>query len=103
MRRARRGRKTPRWRRPSRAALGWASALAGAAALQVWVQLQTTELGYEIGLVRQLMRRAASERGELEAELAAVTSPRALDRAAARLGLRPPAEGQVVGLAGGER
>lgn len=72
-------------------------ALAAAGALQVWLHLQTTELGYEIGLIRHVTRRLVGERGELEAELAALTSPRALDAAArTRLGLRPPQQGQVV-------
>lgn len=88
-----------RWSRPPRRALVWAGAIAGAAVVQVWLQIQATRLGYEIGIVRSLVGRAASERAELEAELAAVTSPRALDgEARVRLGLRPPAEGQVIGL-----
>ena len=95
----RRRAKRLQWRRPSRRTLALAAAVAGAALLQVWVQLQVTQLGYEIGLIRGLARRATGERAALSAELAAVTSPRSLDHEARlRLGLRPPAEGQVIGL-----
>ena len=91
-------RKTRRLRRPSPRAVGWVAALAVAAALQVWLHLKTTELGYELGIIRKVEHRLIGERGELEAELAALTSPQALDAAArTRLGLRPPQHGQVVG------
>jgi cell division protein FtsB len=92
-------RRTLRLPRPARSTLGWMGAVAAAAALQVWVQLQATELGYQIGLLRGVLQQLADEKAELEAELAGLTSPRALDVAArTRLGLRPPEPGQVVGV-----
>ena len=92
-------RKTRRLRRPSPRAVGWIGVLAVVAAVEVWLHLKTTELGYELGLIRQVSLRLVGERGELEAELATLTSPRALDMVArTRFGLRPPQQGQVMGL-----
>lgn len=88
-----------RFRWPQRAALGWIVALAAAAALQVWLRLQITQLGYELGTICKAAQRLGAEKAELEAELAAVTSPRALDLAArTRLRMRPAESGEIVGL-----
>ena len=85
--------------RPSRAVVAWVAALTVAGALEVWLHLQTTELGYQLSALHKLIDRLGAERGELEVELATLTSPRSLDGAAkARLGLRPPREGQIVGI-----
>jgi hypothetical protein len=85
--------------RPSRVVVAWVAALTVAGALEVWLHLQTTELGYELSALHRLIDRLGAERGELEVELATVTSPRALDGVAkARLRLRPPRDGQIVGL-----
>jgi hypothetical protein len=65
----------------------------------VWLHLQATEVGYQLSALHRIVDRLSSERGDLEAELATLTSPRALDVAAkTRLGLRTPLEGQIVGL-----
>jgi hypothetical protein len=90
-----------RWKvvRPSRIAVAWVATLTAAGALEVWLHLQTTEIGYELSMLHRMVGRLSSERNDLEAELATVTSPQALDLAAkTRLGLRPPVEGQVVGI-----
>jgi cell division protein FtsB len=85
--------------RPSRAFVLWVSAFAVAGALQVWSQLQTTQLGYELSALHHVLDRLVQEKGELEVELATVTSPGALDAAArSRLGMRAPREGQIVGM-----
>lgn len=79
--------------------LAWALALVVAAALNVWLQLQTKSLGYEIAAARRLVAELADENRRLSAELATVTSMASLDRAAReRLGLRSPEEGQLVGM-----
>lgn len=93
--------KARRWSigRPSRVAVAWVAALTAAGALEVWLHLQTTEVGYELSALHRMVGRLSNERNDLEAELATRTSPHALDVAArTRLGLRPPAEGQVVGV-----
>ncbi|MBI2962697.1 MAG: cell division protein FtsL [Deltaproteobacteria bacterium] len=93
--------KLRRWAqlRPSRVALAWVAALTAAGALVVWLHLQTTEVGYQLIALHKLVERLGSEKAELEVELATLTSPRSLDAVAkSRLGLRPPREGQVVGL-----
>jgi cell division protein FtsB len=85
--------------RLSRAVAAWLTVLAAAGALQVWLHLQTTELGYQLSALHHVLMRLSREKGELEVELATLTSPRALDRAARdRLGMRPPEEGQIVAL-----
>jgi len=85
--------------RPSRAAVAWVAAFAVAGALHVWLQLQATQLGYELSALHHVMDRLAQEKGELEVELATLTSPGALDRAARqRLGMHEPREGQIVGV-----
>jgi cell division protein FtsL len=85
--------------RPSRVAVAWVTALMGAAALQVWLHLQTTEVGYQLSALHKLIERLAVEGSDLEVELATIKSPTSLDAVAkARLGLRPPRDGQIVGL-----
>ncbi len=85
--------------RPSRTFVAWLCAFAVAGALQVWSQLQTTQLGYELSAFHHLLGRLLQEKSELEVELATATSPGVLDAAArARLGMRPPREGQIVGV-----
>lgn len=77
----------------------WVAVFAAAAALQVWVHLQTRQVGYEIGRIRDVGLRLGQERRELDIEVATMTSPSVIDRAAReRLGLRPAEEGQLVGL-----
>ena len=85
--------------RVSRAAAAWVAALTAAGALEVWLHLQTTEIGYQLSMLHNLNERLAGERRELEMELATLKTPQSLDAIAkARLGLRPPREGQIVGL-----
>lgn len=85
------------WLRLSRVAVAWMTTLTAAGALVVWLHLQTTEVGYQLIALHKLVDRLASEKGELEVELATLTSPRSLDAVAkGRLGLRPPREGQIV-------
>jgi hypothetical protein len=85
--------------RPSRVALAWVAALMGAGALQVWLHLQATEVGYQLSALHKLIDRLAAEGSDLEVELATMKSPTSLDAVArARLGLRPPRDGQIVGL-----
>jgi cell division protein FtsL len=93
--------KIRRWKigRPSRVAVTWVAALTAVGALQVWLHLQTTEVGYQLSALHKMVDRLGSEKNDLEAELATLTSPRALDVAAkTRLKLRPPLEGQIVGV-----
>jgi hypothetical protein len=83
--------------RPSRLAVAWVAALTAVGALEVWLHLQTTEVGYQLSALHRMVDRLSSEKADLEAELATLTSPRALDLLAkSRLGLRAPLEGQVV-------
>ena len=85
--------------RVSRAAAAWVAALTAAGALEVWLHLQATELGYQLSMLHHLNERLAGERRELEMELATLKTPQSLDALAkARLGLRPPQQGQIVGL-----
>jgi cell division protein FtsB len=89
------------WRslRPSRGAVAWVAVLTAAGALEVWLHLQTTEIGYQLSMLHQLVERLTREKNDLEAELATATSPQAIDLAAkARLGLKTPRDGQIVGL-----
>ena len=83
----------------SPAATRWLAMFAITAAMQVYVHLQTRQVGYEIGRIREVGLRLGQERRELEVEVATLTSPGVIDRAAReRLGLRPAEEGQLVGL-----
>ena len=77
----------------------WLVCFAAAAALQVWVHLQTRQVGYEIGRIREVALRLGQEQRELKIEEATLRSPSVIDRAAReRLGLRPAEEGQLVGM-----
>jgi hypothetical protein len=89
------------WRlvRPSRAVVIWVALLTAAGALQVWLHLQTTEVGYQLSALQRVIGRLAGEKSELEVELATLTSPGSLDAVAkTRLGLKPPRDGQIVGM-----
>ena len=93
--------KIGRWRslRVSRIAIAWIATLTSAGALEVWLHLQTTEIGYQLSMLHKLNERLAGERRELEVELATLKTPQSLDVIAkSRLGLRPPREGQIVGV-----
>lgn len=93
--------KIRRWTlvRPSRIAVAWVAGLTAAGALEVWLHLQTTEVGYQLSALHRVIDRLAGEKSELEVELATLTSPRSLDAVAkTRLGLKPPSDGQNVGM-----
>jgi len=93
--------KTRRWKiaRPSRVGVAWVALLSVFGALEVWLHLQTTEIGYQLSALHGLVHRLSSETGELEVELATLRSPGSLDAIAKRrLGLRPPRDGEVVGV-----
>lgn len=65
----------------------------------VWTGLAVGQLGYALSDARSLTERLDQELHELTIEYAAETAPRRLEEAAAaRLGLHPPAPGQVVVL-----
>jgi cell division protein FtsL len=65
----------------------------------VWVRLQVVNRGYEISTARQLERRLEQEQRELRIEAATLTSPRRLEEVArTRLGMGPPAPGQIVNV-----
>jgi cell division protein FtsL len=90
-----------RWKlvRPSRVVVAWVTALTAAGALEVWLHLQTTEIGYQLSALHHLVQRLAGEKSELEVELATLTSQSSLDLAAKRrLGMHAPRDGQIVGL-----
>ncbi len=85
--------------RPTRAAMAWVGAITIASLLEVWLHLQTTEVGYQLGTLRRLVDRLASENGQLEMELTTLRSPGSLDAVAkTRFGLRAPTQGQIVGV-----
>jgi len=76
--------------------VGALAALVIALAL-VWVRLQVVHMGYDLSTARQLERRLEQEQRELRIEIATLTSPRRLeDVARTRLGMGPPAPGQIV-------
>jgi cell division protein FtsL len=65
----------------------------------VWVRLQVVNAGYELSTARRLAHRLEQEQRELEIEVATLTSPRRLERVAReRLGMGPPAPGQIVSV-----
>lgn len=77
----------------------WVALFAIAGALQVWVQHQSRQVGYEIGRIREVKLSLDRERRELDMEIATLESKPEIDRVAReRLGLVPPREGQLVGL-----
>jgi cell division protein FtsL len=96
---AMRRRITPAERRLGRqVGLGAVVALAIALCL-VWIRLQVVNTGYEISSARQLERRLEQEERELRIEVATLTSPRRLETVArTRLGMGPPAPGQIVNV-----
>ncbi len=76
--------------------VGALAALAVALVL-VWVRLQLVHTGYDLSTARQIERRLEEEQRELQIEIATRTSPRRLEEVARdRLGLGPPAPGQIV-------
>ena len=72
--------------------------IAGSLAL-VWVRLQTVHAGYDLSAARHLAHHLEQEQRELEIEIATLTSPRRLEHVAReRLGMTPPAPGQIVSV-----
>jgi len=51
--------------RPSRAVVAWVAALTVAGAVEVWLHLQTTELGYQLSALHKLIDRLGAEDGVL--------------------------------------
>ena len=93
--------KIRRWTaiRPTRVAVAWVGAITVASLIEVWLHLQVTEVGYQLSTLRRLVDRLASENGQLEVEWTTLRSPGSLDAVAKnRLGLRPPTQGQIVGI-----
>jgi len=93
--------KARRWKlaRPSRVGVAWVTALSVVGALEVWLHLQTTEVGYQLSALHALVHRLSGETSDLEVELATLKAPGSLDAVAKRrLGLRPPHDGQIVGM-----
>ncbi len=71
----------------------------GVALLLVWVRLQAKHTGYQLSTARHLIHKLEQEQRELELEIATLTSPRRLETLAReRLGMGPPAPGQVVSV-----
>jgi cell division protein FtsL len=70
-----------------------------AAALHVWLGIETDRLGYELSRARIVRQQLARDLQALRAEYATATTPAELERAAReRLGMAPPAPGQLVVL-----
>ena len=85
--------------RASRANLAAAVFLALAGALHVWTGIEVDRLGYALSEARIIHQQLRRDLDVLRAEYAAATTPAALERAALeRLGMAPPAPGQVVVL-----
>ncbi len=94
-----RARLRPGERRLARAIGLGAVAVVGIALLLVWVRLQAVHTGYQLSAGRRLVHRLEQEQRELELELATLTSPRRLETLAReRLGMGPPAPGQIVSV-----
>ena len=71
----------------------------GVALLLVWVRLQAVHTGYQLSAARHLVHKLEQEQRELELEIATLTSPRRLEALARdRLGMGPPAPGQIVSV-----
>lgn len=69
------------------------------ALFHAWTGLQVWRLGYALSDARSLEQHLAKEQSELAVEYAAQTRPERLEKEAReRLGLGPPAPGQVVVL-----
>ena len=76
-----------------------AFALIGVVLIHVWLRLQVVQMGYVLSTLSKLQGRLEQENRELTVELATLTSPERLEALARnRLGLVPPAKGQVVVL-----
>jgi hypothetical protein len=79
--------------------LAGAVVLGLAAAFHVWLGIETDRLGYALSRARVVRQQLARDVQILRAEYATATTPAALERAAhARLGMSPPAPGQLVVL-----
>lgn len=79
--------------------LGAAVFLAGVAACHVYTGIQIDRLAYDLSHARAVHQQLAHELDLLRAAYAEATSPAALERAAfERLGMKPPAPGQLVVL-----
>jgi cell division protein FtsL len=86
-------------RRPGFALVLGPLVVVAVALLLVWVRLQVVNAGYELSTARRLAHRLEQEQRELEIEVATLTSPRRLEQVARqRLGMGPPAPGQIVSV-----
>src|SRR5207253_8534858 len=72
--------KARRWKlaRPSRVGVAWLAALSVVGALEVWLHLQTTEVGYQLSALHALVHRLSGETSDLEVELATLKAPGSL-------------------------
>ncbi|MEB2285902.1 MAG: cell division protein FtsL [Polyangiaceae bacterium UTPRO1] len=71
----------------------------GVALLLVWVRLQTVRTGYQLSAARHLVHKLEEEQRALKIEITTLTSrPRLEALARERLGMRPPAPGQIVSV-----
>lgn len=79
--------------------LAGAAILGLAAAFHVWLGIETDRLGYALSRARVVRQQLARDVQTLRADYATATTPSELERAAhARLGMSPPAPGQLVVL-----
>jgi len=81
--------------------LFWVQASAGvllllALSFRVWINVQKTDLGYELAKERNVMIRLDMERRELEMKLSVAKRPDYLRSRAKSLGLGEPTSGQVI-------
>jgi cell division protein FtsL len=96
---ASRARQRPADRRVVLAVVLGVSMVVGVALLLVWVRLQAVHTGYQLSAARHLVHKLEQEQRELELEIATLTSPRRLETLAReRLGMGPPAPGQIVSV-----
>jgi cell division protein FtsL len=73
--------------------------LGAAAALHVWLGIEVDRLGYDLSRARVVRQQLARDLQLLRVEYAAATTPGELERQAReRLGMVPPAPGQIVVL-----
>ncbi|MFP6663678.1 MAG: hypothetical protein VCC00_05715 [Deltaproteobacteria bacterium] len=83
----------------TRRTIAAAVAMILAGLFQVYTGLRVSELSYELSHAHEVQARLGREKQELRVALAAATAPDRLEALAKeRLGLRPPAPGQVVML-----
>lgn len=67
------------------------------AAVLVWIRLQVVGVGYQLSTGRQVEQQLEQEQRELALEIATLSSPRRLEEVAReRLGMGPPAPGQII-------